>query len=246
MKPLSPLARLKSLLRSMYRRLQVLTYALRPAIPVDRTRYAYQQPFIHQRFPPGARVLDVGSGGDPFPYATVLVDRYLEPTHHRTDAFHRSGLPVVIADIHALPFAAQTFDYVMCSHVLEHVDDPVRACAELQRSARAGFIETPTLLKDALFAWAKGMHRWHLLAIGQRLVFFEYDDRQLLGIRSPAWHNMIFGPAYHPLQAAFRDNQDIFNVMREWAGGFEVCVMRLDGTVQMFTPVEEAESAVHA
>lgn len=246
MKTSGPLVWLKQVLRPIYRRLQALTYALRPAIPVDVTRYAYQQPFIHQRFPPGVRVLDVGSGGDPFPYATVLVDRYLEPTRHRTDAFRRRDLPVVIADIHALPFAAQTFDYVMCSHVLEHVDDPVRACAELQRSARAGFIETPTLLKDALFAWAKGMHRWHILAIGQRLIFFEYDDRQLLGIRSLAWHNMIFGPAYHPLQAAFRDNQDIFNVMREWTGGFEVCVMRLDGTVQMFTPDKSIESTAHA
>jgi SAM-dependent methyltransferase len=238
-------ARFRQFIRHVYRRLLPLTYALRPAVPVDATRYAYQQPFVHQRFPPGARVLDVGSGGDPFPHATVLVDRYLEPTRHRSEIFRRRGLPVIIADIHALPFAARTFDYAVCSHVLEHVDDPIAACRELQRAARAGFIETPTLLKDTLFAWAKGMHRWHIVAIGNRLVFFEYDERQLQGIRSAAWHDVIFGPAYHPLQAAFHDNQDVFNVMREWAGGFDVYVMRLDGTVQTFAPVERAESSVY-
>lgn len=37
------------------------------------------------------------------------------------------------ADIHHLPYADNSFDFILCSHVLEHVDDPVRASSELRR-----------------------------------------------------------------------------------------------------------------
>jgi SAM-dependent methyltransferase len=207
--------------------------AFRPAVkPVD-PRYTYQRQFICHQFRSGERILDVGSGGDPFPEATVLADRHLEPTKHRSTRFESQNKPVVICDIHALPFADHAFDYVVSAHVLEHVDDPIQACRELQRVARAGFIETPALMKDALFGWAKGMHKWHVVAIADRLIFFEYTSRQLEGIRCNAWHELIFGSSYHPLQEAFNDNQDLFNVMLEWEGQFEVAVMKVDGTVQV-------------
>jgi SAM-dependent methyltransferase len=214
-------------------RLRVVSMAFRSAVSLIEPRYVYQQQFIRHRFLSGERVLDIGSGGDPFPQATVLADRYLEPTSHRSTRFQSQGKPIVICDIHALPFADQMFDYVVAAHVLEHVHDPIQACRELQRVARAGFIETPALIKDALFAWAKGMHKWHVVAIGNRLVFFEYDERQLEGIRCNAWHQLIFGSSYHPLQEAFNNNQDLFNVMLEWQGSFEVTVMKIDGTVRL-------------
>jgi ubiquinone/menaquinone biosynthesis C-methylase UbiE len=211
----------------------VVALAFRSSANANEPRYLYQQQFIRHQFRPGERVLDIGSGGDPFPQATILADRYLEPTSHRSSRFDSQGKPVVICDIHSLPFPDQAFDYAVASHVLEHVENPLHACRELQRVARAGFIETPAILKDTLFAWAKGMHKWHVVAIANRLVFFEYSQRQLEGIRSSAWHHLIFGSCYHPLQEAFKDNQDQFNVMLEWRGSFEVTVMKMDGTVQL-------------
>jgi SAM-dependent methyltransferase len=234
-------SRLRGGLRSLKARLRVASYALRPAQSVDEHRYAYQKAHIRHVFSPGEQVLDAGSGNDPFPYATVIADRYLEPTQHRSAALETDGKPLVRCDIQALPFAAGQFDYVFCSHVLEHVDDPLRACRELQRVARAGFIETPTLMKDALFSWAKGMHKWYLQQVGGRLVFLEYGPRELEGTRSQAWWQTIFGPAYHPLQAVFRDNQDLFNVMFEWQEGFGAIVLRLDGQVQSLEPNDQSE-----
>jgi SAM-dependent methyltransferase len=209
-----------------------LVYALRRGLPPDERRYGYQKNAIRHTFPPGERVLDIGSGGDPFPHATILADRYLEPTRHRTSTFVRDGKRVVICDIAALPFREGAFDYVVCSHVLEHTDDPLIACRELQRVGRAGFIETPALMKDALFGWAKGMHAWHVVGAGDRLVFFEYDERTAEGIRSSAWRDVIFSPVYHPLQRAFNDNQDLFNVLFEWRGRFRVTVFRSDGAAK--------------
>ncbi len=43
----------------------------------------------------------------------------------------------------AMPFADGAFDYVVCSHVLEHVVDPTAVVAEMARVAKAGYIEVP-------------------------------------------------------------------------------------------------------
>ncbi|MCI0621947.1 MAG: methyltransferase domain-containing protein [Acidobacteria bacterium] len=210
-------------------RCRLIAFALRRPVPPFASQFAYQQKVIQHTFSSDQRVLDVGSGGDPFPFATVLADRHLRRSHHRSEEFQSSGKPVVICDIQALPFDDGTFDYVVASHVLEHLSDPIQACRELQRVARAGFIERPTLLKDALFCWAKGMHRWHLMSIADHLFFFEYSERQLRGIGGNAWHDVIFGCSYHPLQESFNANQDLFNVMFEWKDSFDVSVFWLDG-----------------
>jgi len=45
---------------------------------------------------------------------------------------------MVAADISALPFADDRFDVVLCSHVLEHVEDEQGALAEIRRVLRPG------------------------------------------------------------------------------------------------------------
>jgi len=195
-------------------------------------RFGYQSRYIDFHINQNERVLDIGSGGDPFPYAHVLVDRFLGPSRHRDGPLVRKGKPFVLADVHNLPFPDKCFDFVYCSHLLEHVDDPIQACAEIIRVGKRGYIETPTLGKDALFAWAKDMHRWHVVAIGETLCFFEYSQRQLEGIKSSVWRDIIFSQWYHPLQEVFYENQDLFNVMFKWIGRFSVYVFHLDGSVE--------------
>jgi hypothetical protein len=100
------------------------------------------------------------------------------------------------------------------------------------RVGKRGFIETPTAAKDMLFCWARGEQQWHVVAIGRTLCFFEYSERELDGLRSPAWREIIFSRRHHPLQEAFYSNQDAFNVMFSWKDHFSVLVFRLDGTIQ--------------
>lgn len=196
-------------------------------------RFEYQAQYIDFNIKPADRVLDIGSGGNPFPYATVLVDRFLEASRHRYEPFVTAGKPLLIADIQHLPFRDKCFDFVYCSHLLEHVDSPVQACKEIMRVGKRGYVETPAFGKDALFAWAKNMHKWHVVAIQHKLCFFEYSPRQLEGIRSLAWRNIIFSKWHHPLQEAFYNNQDIFNVMFTWHDSFDVFVFRLDGAIEV-------------
>lgn len=206
----------------------------RAALPKDcEDRFGYQRRFVAFEVTPGQKVLDIGSGGYPFPHATVLCDRFLDAGPHRHEALVKNGVPFTVAAVECLPFRHRAFDFVYCSHVLEHVQDPILACAEIARVARRGYIETPTFAKDVLLAWAAGMHRWHVVAAGSVLCFFEYSDRQLDGIRSPAWRDTVLGPWAHPLRDAFWNNQDLFNVMFSWSDGFTVYVFARDGSVRV-------------
>ena len=76
----------------------------------------------------------------------------------------------VAADIASLPFKEKSFDFVFCSHVLEHVKDPALACRELIRVAKRGYIETPR--KWTEFYAGHPSHRW-LVDLKDGKLFFE-------------------------------------------------------------------------
>ena len=89
-----------------------------------------------------ALVLEVGSGGNPYPRANVLLDAY-EATRERHWAPLTVDRPTVLGFVENLPFKDQSFDYVIASHVLEHSSDPDKFISELQRVAKSGYIEVP-------------------------------------------------------------------------------------------------------
>jgi len=212
--------------------LELIVLRSRPKYDGELDRYSYQSKYHQFEIAPDDSVLDVGSGAYPFPFATMLVDLYTENTNHRYEDLQTHGKPFKVADINHLPFEDKSYDFVYCSHVLEHVDDPIAACSELVRVGKRGYIETPTLGKDMLFGWAKGMHKWHLMSIADKLIFFEYSERELEGVRSSAWSDLIFSPFANPMQELFYLNQDLFNVMFSWDAGFECVVFYLDGRLE--------------
>jgi SAM-dependent methyltransferase len=109
---------------------------------------------------PTDRVLEIGSGNRPRKRSDVLCDKFIADNTERSggDDVVVDKRPFVIADGLALPFKDRSFDYVIASHILEHVDDPYKFVGELTRVAKRGYIETPSELGEKVFGWP--FHRW--------------------------------------------------------------------------------------
>jgi SAM-dependent methyltransferase len=85
------------------------------------------------RFASG-RVLDVGCGGRPYERRLPAGVRYVGVDVPASRASH----PDSWALAEGLPFAAGSFDLVLCTQVLEHLPDPATATAEMARVLRPG------------------------------------------------------------------------------------------------------------
>jgi len=126
-------------------------------------------------------VADIGSGGDPFPLANILVDLHPQDEGNvdRNVEFKTDGKLVVVADVQALPFDDGELDFVWCSHLLEHVEDPVRACEELFRVSPKGMMFVPNVNSEALFQAVKPEiscgHKWLCWTVGFVLFFLRCD-----------------------------------------------------------------------
>ena len=60
--------------------------------------------------------------------------------------------------IYKLPFSDDSFDTVVCSEVLEHLEDPVAAVQELKRVARAYVVIT--VPREPYFQWLNNVGQW--------------------------------------------------------------------------------------
>lgn len=159
----------------------------------------YQGRFFEFAISPTEKVLDLGSGHHPFPGATHLSDISL------TDgSIGRAGgqfknprdLPCFECRAEDLPFADGEFDFLYCSHVLEHSTDPLRACEEIMRVARRGYIETPGPHKDLWMGSARISN--HTMAVewtSDVLMFRPYSPGELDGLGTSLLMDMHCGPA---------------------------------------------------
>jgi len=176
---------------------------------------------LHRPNPPeSGLVLDVGSGQAPHPRADLIVDKYV------VDDFERGGglvidKPLVVADGHALPLADQAFAYIITSHVLEHATDVVRFADEVQRVARAGFIQVPSRQAELTFGWP--FHPWLIDREGDTLVFAPRGEAAAPD--GPYFHRAFADSALFALW--FGAHREHWHHTLHWQGGFAV---RVDGT----------------
>jgi ubiquinone/menaquinone biosynthesis C-methylase UbiE len=141
-----------------------------------------------------ARVLDIGGWYQPFNLATHVIDLHPYETRRRHEALDPEDAERFAADSWVVadvctppwPYADKFFDFVVCSHLLEDVRDPIAVSREINRVGKAGYIETPSRLrevfsKERLFSLRSlrgnvpeiGFyhHRWFVEAAGTHLKF---------------------------------------------------------------------------
>lgn len=147
--------------------------AMRIARRLGFERIAWALRRLHCPVPKDALVLEVGSGGNPYARANVLLDAY-EATRERHWVPLVADRPTVLGFVENLPFRDGAFDFVIASHVLEHSPDPVRFISELQRVARAGYIETPDAFMERVNPYHD--HRLEVTVRKNRLLIRKKPD----------------------------------------------------------------------
>ena len=140
---------------------------MRTCRSLGQERLAWAMRRFHVPVDPQALVLEVGSGGNPYPRANVLLDAY-EATRERHWAPLAADRPTVLGFAENLPFRDKAFDFVIAAHVLEHSAQPEKFLQELERVAHAGYIEVPDALLERLNPYMD--HRLEITCRNQTLV----------------------------------------------------------------------------
>ena len=123
---------------------------------------------------PDWKILDIGCGYTAHEKATVICD--IQDLSH----FYKNKKFIRLEN-KTLPFEDKEFDFVIASHVIEHVEDVEYFIRELQRISSKGYIELPTILEDNLVFENKNDHVWHMefddvnnhLLISKRIQYLE-------------------------------------------------------------------------
>ncbi len=141
-------------------------------------------------------VLDVGGWVQPWaradwvldvlPYATRGLYGYDREAAAATERFSaETWVERDACDREPWPFADGQFAFAVCGHTLEDLRDPVWVCAELQRVARAGYIEVPARLQEQTYGihgpWVGWAHHHWLCDVHDGGIDFVFKSRALEG-----------------------------------------------------------------
>ena len=123
---------------------------------------------------PNWKILDIGCGYNANKYANVICDVQDLSQQYKDKKF-------IQLKQKKLPFEDNEFDFVISSHVMEHVKDLEYFIKEIERVSIRGYIELPTKLEDNLVFENKKEHLWqmefddvnHKLLISKKIQFLE-------------------------------------------------------------------------
>tara|TARA_A100001011_G_scaffold395945_1_gene492402 strand:+ start:1449 stop:2060 length:612 start_codon:yes stop_codon:yes gene_type:complete len=123
---------------------------------------------------PSLKILDIGCGFNANKFANTICDVQDLKSYYE-------GKNFIKLEKKELPFKDKEFDFVIASHVMEHVEDIEFFIKELERVSYKGYIELPTKLEDNLVFENKKDHLWHMdfddvsfeLVISKKIQYFE-------------------------------------------------------------------------
>ncbi len=120
---------------------------------IKRTSKDYIQSILSKK--PDWKILDIGCGYGANEFANTICDVQDLSKFYKDKNF-------IKLENKQLPFKDNEFDFVIASHVLEHVEDFKFFISELERVSKKGYIELPTKLEDNLVFENKNDHLWHM------------------------------------------------------------------------------------
>jgi len=137
-------------------------------------------------------VLDIGGWAQPFNRADYVLDVLPYETRgffgHQGPATERFSKETWIrhdfSPSKPLPFHDKEIDYVVCSHTLEDIRDPIYLCSEINRIGKRGYIEVPSRVIESVIglegeAYAGYCHHRWLVEIEDNEVSFRFKSHLL-------------------------------------------------------------------
>ena len=102
---------------------------------------------IKQIFEEKKEILDIGGGlrilenkGNRYNPNRAWIKEYLEKVNYRILDPVPDYHPDIIGDIHNLPLENESLDAIICIAVLEHIENPFKAFAEMYRVLKKGAV----------------------------------------------------------------------------------------------------------
>lgn len=180
------------------------------------------------------KVLEIGPGNNPTRRSNTLIEKFVEDNLHRSgDLKIFSHQKLIEADGEDLPVGNKEYDYIICSHVIEHVENPEKFVRELSRVANMGYIETPSLIGE--FLAPKVSHKWVVLEIDEKLVF--YEKSRLPYNFEPDYGNVFLNYLPNqslPLRLLILSRANLTAVRYEWKDSIEIIINPEDDYLTSF------------
>jgi hypothetical protein len=203
------------------------------------------------RLRPQDVVLDIGGWARPFNRANFVLGQ--EP--YETRGYYGPSLPPQggerehftretwirrdICSREPFPFGDKELDFVICSHTLEDIRDPLWVCSEMVRIAKAGYIEVPSRVAESCRGIEPGQvgwshHRW-LVDLSSSPVQFLMKYHRIHGHWRFSLPRSYFRRLPEELQV-----QWLF-----WEGSFDFTERTLHGVSTLEAELERFVQSVH-
>lgn len=172
------------------------------------------------KIPEDARVLEIGGGGFPHPKTSLILDKFLqeEGTRQRGGTNLLIDRPFVHADACKMPFLDKSFDYVIASHVIEHIPEAEieSFVREINRVGDAGYIEAPGPLYETLRDIPE--HLWFVVC-ADNTVHIAPKRKKDIPPQKQLINPMFYDPGFSPIHSS---HSDIWHTGMEWSNSFDL------------------------
>lgn len=167
------------------------------------TTYPHKQ-FIDEKMADLSKakiILDVG-GGDPFQKWLSPYKHLFKNSDYKSMDYDSRTEADIVGDIHDIPLKDNTIEGIICSSVLEHVHNPIRAVEEMRRILKPGgkiFLYVPSIYP---YHARKGSYEdyWRFFDDTLKYMFRDFSKVEMIKVGGYFKALFFFVPMQHKIR----------------------------------------------